>query len=272
MRRVWQAMVDEPLILFAIIGGVLFAVHGLRKSDDLIENIEIRPTTIRALQTMQQDLAGRPLTDSERENLVQGLIEDEVLMREAFRRELEKKDSRVRKRLLSVMRSTLDQPVAAPTRAELEAYFREHQSRYLSGETITFDHVFLSFGSAQEPDDPAELLASLRAGADHMQLGEFEIFGRILRDRSQVELRRTLGDDFAKQVFALPLGQWHGPIDSRHGMHFVRVTDKRDPAAPSFEQLEEYLRQDWMFRKRRALQTAKIAEMQKRYRIVFLEE
>ena len=40
---------------------------------------------------------------------------------------------------------------------------------------------------------------------------------------------------------------------------------------PSFDQMEGYLRQDWMFRKRREIQTDKIAEMRERYRVVFAE-
>ena len=50
------------------------------------------------------------------------------------------------------------------------------------------------------------------------------------------------------------------------------MTEKREPPPPTFEQMEEYLRQDWMFRKRRELQTEKIAELRRRYRVVFAKE
>ena len=55
-------------------------------------------------------------------------------------------------------------------------------------------------------------------------------------------------------------------------MHFVRVTEKRQPPPPDFEKMEEFLRQDWMFRRRRDAQNEKIAELSKRYRIVFVDE
>ena len=274
MRRIWQTMSDEPFIAFAIIGGLLFMLHGFRNTADqaTVETIEVRPATVRALEQVQQDLVGRPLTDKERQEIVEGFIEDEVLMREAFRRGLEKKDSRVRKRLLNVMRSTLDQPVAQPTQPELQAYFQEHRDQYVTGETISFDHVFFGYGSADEPADMAEFLKGLRAGQDHTQLGDYTVFGRILRDRSRNQLRRMVGPEFAEQAFALEPNQWHGPIESRHGVHFLRIIERKDPAPPSFEQMEEYLRQDWMFRKRREIQAEKIAEMRKRYRIVYAKE
>lgn len=272
MRRIWQALLDEPLIAFALVGGLLFVLYGFREPAAEIETIEIQPDTIRALEQMQQDIVGRKLTDDERQEMIQGHIEDEVLMREAFRNGLEKKDSRVRKRLLNVMRSTIDQPVSEPTRAELQAYFRENQKHFEVGEVVSLDHVFFMFDSALEPENHAEFLAILQAGADHTQLGENPIYGNVLKDRTHDQLRRDLGKSFADLAFSLPAGKWNGPVETRQGIHYLRVTDKRQSAPPSFEQMEEYLRQDWMFRKRRELQTEKIAEIQKRYRILFTKE
>ncbi len=184
MRRIWQTMVDEPLIPFALIGGVLFVVYGFRKPADNVETIEVRPATLRALETMRQDLVGRPLTDQERKEIVEGFIDEEVLTREAFRMELEKKDSRVRKRLLNVMRSTLDRPVAQPTRAQLQAYFRENQDQFSTGEVITFDHVFFSYGSENEPSDTDELLASdlLSRGRRYSRATKLSLKRSLIRD------------------------------------------------------------------------------------------
>lgn len=268
MRRYIQLMLEEPLIPFALIGCVLFVGYGFRKPTDEIETISISTSTVRSLETMQEELTGRPLTEAERQEVFDGYVDDEVLMREAFRRELEKKDSRVRKRLLSVMRSTLDQPIAQPTRPELEAYFRENQDQFLSGEVITFDHVFFSFGSENEPDDWGMLLSQLRKGEDHQRLGDNQMFGNVMRRSSARQLRQSLGNDFAERAFASPLDQWQGPIESRHGTHFIRVSEKFVPPVPDFEQMEDYLRQDWTYRKRRENQAEKIAELRDRYRIV----
>ena len=58
------------------------------------------------------------------------------------------------------MRSTLDESITEPTRAQLEAYYRKNAETYAPGEAVSFDHVFFSFGS--EPADQAALLANLR--------------------------------------------------------------------------------------------------------------
>ena len=162
--------------------------------------------------------------------------------------------------------------VAAPTRAELEAYFNENRHKYVVDEVVTFEHVFFAYGSDSEPSDAAGFLSSLRAGTADTDSGDNVLFGRVLRDRSRVQLSRTFGVEFADQAFSLPVGQWQGPIDSPSGIHYLRITQKQKPPPPTFEQLEDFLRQDWMFKKRRAVQDEKIAELSKRYRVVYSDE
>ena len=74
LRRIWQIMWDEPLIPFALVGGVLFVVYGFRRPGANVETIEVRPATIRALEQMQPDIVGRPLTHREKQEIVEGFI------------------------------------------------------------------------------------------------------------------------------------------------------------------------------------------------------
>ncbi len=267
-RGIWESLQQEPLIPFALIGGLLFAVYGFSKPDE-VETIEITPQTRRALEDMEESLRGRPLTDEERQTLIDSHVEDEVLMREALRRGLEQKDSRVRRRLLTVMRSTLDEQVPEPTRAELQAYFRQNPERYAAQEVVTFDQVFFSFGN--EPAARDALLEQLRGGADHRQLGEPRATGSALRKTTRREMLPTFGGEFTDRVFELTPNEWTGPLESAQGLHYVRVSERQSLPAPSFEQLEDSLRQDWMFKRRREIQSEKITEMRQRYRVVFRE-
>lgn len=268
VRGIRESLQQEPLIPFALIGGMLFAVYGFSKSEQ-VETIEITPQTRRALEDMEESLRGRPLTDEERQTLIDSHVEDEVLMREALRRGLERKDSRVRRRLLTVMRSTLDEQVPEPTRAELQAYFRQNAASYAAQEVVTFDQVFFSFGN--EPADRDALLEQLRGGADHRQLGEPRSTGSALRKTTRREMLPMFGGEFTDRVFELTPKEWTGPLESSQGLHYVRVAERQSLPAPSFEQLEDYLRQDWMFKRRREIQSEKIAAMRQRYRVVFRE-
>ena len=264
VRRFFDFICEEPLIPFAVIGGILFALYGLF-APATKERIEIQPQTVQALEEMEIELRGRPLTDIERQLVIDSHIEDEVLMREAFRQELEKKDSRVRKRLLTVMRASLDEPVGEPTPEQLRKYYQQEAAKYGAGEALTFDQVYFSFGG--EPADNVALIQSLKDGKDHRQLGDQHFLGSSVKQLTADRIRRTYGSDFADKLFALESDIWTGPLESRDGFHFIRVIRREEIAPPTFEQLGDFLRQDWMFNKRRETQTRKIAEMSNRYEI-----
>lgn len=267
--RFWNALHQEPLILFALIGGLLFVAYGFGKATP-VEVIEITPQTLRALEDSEESLRGRPVTDEERRALIDSHIEDEVLLREALRRGLEKKDSRVRKRLLTVMRTGLDEQVPEPTRAELQAHFRENAEQYAASEAVTFDQVFFSFGN--EPADSAALLEQLKGDTDFRKMGERSWAGYTMRKMTREEMLPVFRGDFADQVLELTPNEWTGPLESVRGVHFIRVTERHQLPAPTFDQMEEQLRQDWIFNRRRAIQTTKIENMKKRYRVVLTEE
>ena len=269
LRRLLDALFQEPLIPFAVIGGLLFAVYGLTRPAER-ETIEVTPQTVQTLEDLEVDLRGRPLTDEERKLLVESYIEDEVLMHEAFRMGLERKDSRVRKRLLSVMRTSLDEPVAEPNLGQLQEYYRKKMQDFQPYQAISFDQVCFSFGA--EPANASELIQQLNSGVDHTQLGEFQILGPTVRAISENDLRRTCGSQFTAKLLSADMDQWFGPVESAIGSHFVRVTEKRQVQQPEFQQMEDYLRQEWMFTKRREIQTRKIAELKKGYRIEFKED
>ena len=43
--------------------------------------------------------------------------------------------------------------------------------------------------------------------------------------RTPAEVARELGTAFSTAVFELPVGDWHGPIESGYGVHLVRVEE-----------------------------------------------
>lgn len=56
-----------------------------------------------------------PITPEKRRILIEGHIEDKVLLREAYKRSFDKNDYRVRKRILNIMRSSLSEVVPEPS-------------------------------------------------------------------------------------------------------------------------------------------------------------
>ena len=269
MRR----LLSDPLIPFAILGGLIAAAYlWLQPETEAVETITIRPESIAALVQNEELLTGRPVDEEAKKRLRESYIDDEVLLREARRQGLDKTDSRVRKRLLGVMRFSATSVVPEPSRAQLEVYYKENLDQYRSPPSVTFDHVYFGFDSEAVPADPAEFIAELGASDDPISLGETAFPSNHVKRASRRDLVGSFGAEFASAVEGLePGAAWHGPFDSNRGTHYLRIAERHPAEVAPFENMENYLRQDWMFQKTREDQQGKIDEMRKRYRIEILE-
>ena len=83
------------------------------------ETISVTPEIVDSLARTREELSGVPVTAQERPALVAGYVSDEILLREAYARDLHRQDGLVRKRLLELMRFLLVEEPAEPTRSEL---------------------------------------------------------------------------------------------------------------------------------------------------------
>jgi parvulin-like peptidyl-prolyl isomerase len=263
LAHCWNALRREPLVHFLALALLLFLAHGLLGRSER-EPIVIDRARVDQLARQQADLLGRPLTDEEREALIETAIDDEVLLREAYRRGLDR-DAVVQRHLVQKMRLILAEDVPEPTEAELKAYLAANRERYRAPPTVTLDHVFYA-DPARVPDD---LLAQLQNGLEPEGLGDsLYTLGNTLPRYPLGELIGLMGPEVARLVFELPAGEWRGPLVSERGVHFVRVAEHHPQAMPSFEELESYLRQDWALDQQRRATAAKLAALRHEYRIV----
>jgi hypothetical protein len=93
-----------------------------------------------------------------------------------------------------------------------------------------------------------------------------------MKQQSRANLVMTFGADFADRVENIRLSRWEGPIESLLGVHLLKITDQHPPEVATFENIETYLRQEWVMNQIRTLQQERIDEIRARYRIEFVEE
>ena len=253
-------LLREPLLQFAAAGGLLFLAHALWVPSDG-KRIVVTGDIAEALARDREELLLRPLTSEERERVVSEFIDEEVLLREAYRQGLDQGDPRIRRWLIDKVEFLLDEEPEEPTAEDLDALFREKTERYMTPRAVSFDHVFYASG------EPEPILARLRAGADFTRWGDEFWLGKSLNRFSELELTTTLGADFTTRVLALPKGEWSGPVASSRGAHFVRVREKHEPELPSREEVDWALREDWLREKREQSRARKLEELRARYRI-----
>lgn len=166
---------------------------------------------------------------------------DDALFEEALGLGMERSDLVTRRRLIQRMRLAIEALGRAkePTEAELATHLARHPERFSSPPRASFSHVFVDparRGGAAEAE-ARDLLGSLRAagaGASNgtgAGLGDPFLVPREDGPRSERELAKLFGPEFARSVMELAPGSWEGPLPSTHGLHLVRVRE-RTPGAP----------------------------------------
>ncbi|WP_374444965.1 peptidylprolyl isomerase [Stella sp.] len=128
----------------------------------------------------------------------------------------------------------------AVTEEKLRARYAEFVKKQPAGEEVKASHILL-----EREDDAKRVIADLDKGGD---------FARIAREKSIDPSGRDNGGDlgffqkeqmvpeFSAAAFAMKKGETSkAPVKSQFGWHVIRVTDRRQMAAPTFEAAREEL-------------------------------
>jgi len=237
-RKSWPVrMLREPLLAFAVIGGLLFLAQRARQPDDA-ESIVLPATARAALIADFEAATGRTATTADITRIEQEFIMDEVLFREALAEGLHLADSSVRARLVEETRRRITGPLPEATVEQLVNHYSEHLDLYQSEPGATFRHVYFS----DPPADPRGLLEQLRAG----KAVAGEPFGRGVEFSGYGEsmLRGLFGRSFTAALWQAPPGEWTGPLQSQYGWHYVLVSERLPPALLPFDAVRQQVEND----------------------------
>ena len=262
MRWLWAR---EPLVHFALAGGVIFCLNAARSSIASRQSIVVTPEIVEGLIKNRQTLLGRPVSSDEQRQLVEEYINEEVLIREGYARGIDKQDRLVQQRLLEIMRFLLEEEPPEPSPSDLQTFLQAHEPSYRIAEKLSFSQVFFPRNGEDSPD--GDLLPRLRQGADYTKLGDRFWLGPKIENYSETDLTPLFGQEFVSAIRSLPLHQWSGPIESSQGVHFVRVDTKYPPRVPAFDSITSTLRTDWLNWKRGQALNQKVDDLRKHYRV-----
>ena len=261
----WDVLKREPLVHFLGVAVLLFIGNAVFSGDGR-EAITVDVPTQEYLIQRQQELILRPLTEEEKVQAVESFIEEEILVREARKRGFEN-SSRIRTLLIQNMRFFMASEIPKPTEEDLRTFFEENADRFSVEPSVTYDHAFFS-----NPDEvPPEALELLRAGTDHLSLGNTDSLSARLIGMNERQIVQSFGRELAPAILAIEDKQWHGPFTSAHGVHFLRVTERRPGKMPSFEDARNWLEQEWQMVKNREIVERELEGMRKNYRVEVLK-
>ncbi|MFC7336739.1 peptidyl-prolyl cis-trans isomerase [Haloferula chungangensis] len=228
------------MVHFFLIAAVLLSVSALVRSRTK-PLISLDESEVEALVIEVEKDRTRPETEAEPEQLVRSYLRDEVLYREALDRGLTDRDE-VREVLIHVLKSELTPVLREPSDEELLALRKENSEEFLYPPKISFEHVSYSVGSKSVPEN---LLSQLKQGEDPAGHGERVALANPLPPTYKAQLDRVLGVEASEWVFSLPVGEWSGPVESRKGVHFIRVIEKESQQEIPFDRVRDTLRSNW---------------------------
>jgi hypothetical protein len=216
----------------------------------------------------------RPPTQEELDGLVEDDIRDEVFYREGRAAGLDRDDAVIRRRVRQKMEFLAEEMATAEASEEqLAAYLASTPARFRTEDRLTFRHVFLSAtrrGEALERDakEIAATLVDAMTPLDAAALGDSFLLGETFRQTPHSDVARTFGEGFARQMAAVGVGRWQGPIRSSFGAHFVFVDERAKGSLPPLDAVREEVGRAWLNARRIEAEEKLYRTLRDRYRIV----
>ncbi|MHA6332692.1 peptidyl-prolyl cis-trans isomerase [Qipengyuania sp. CAU 1752] len=242
-KTVAQAALREPLVHFLLGGALIFAFFVWRgePADPASRTILVTPEVQAQVALTYERTMQRPPSDSELDRLIDQYVREEVLYREALRLGLDRDDPVVRRRLAKKMDflATSAAETDEPSQAELEAWYNDHADRFSNGTRLSFDQVYF-------PNQPDPVVTRLELERDWRSVGEPSSLPAAAEDRLAADVAAQFGQVFVQRLLELSPGtQWHGPIRSGLGWHFVRLSERKPGVLPPLESQRGRVSEDW---------------------------
>lgn len=253
-------LLREPMVHFFALAGLLFAVQAYFSAAQKPQ-ILVDQATADFLIRQREDLELRLLSPSERAEVIDAYVEDEILYREAYRRGLDRGDSRMRRNMILKMRGLLTGEVEVPDDAELAAYFEENRKKFRRPARYDIEQIRFYAGIAL-PDDLEAFLA------DDPETQRDGIQRRRMPQMTKTMIAGSFGPEAGKAILAATGSAWHGPFESGQGMVFFRVLARQPVVEADFEAVRSYLQGDWMMDRSRSLIQAEVGRVADDYDVV----
>lgn len=277
----------DPLWKFLLAGAAIYAADQWwasredagRTGEDIDSRIVIPASVVSALRAgLRKESGGAPTKRQERA-AIDDIVRQEAMFREARRMGLDKNDIIIRRRLVQKTEFLAEglAQIEEPSDADLEAWLRSHEDGYRRPASVSFEHVYFSRDRRGEHtgEDAARALRRLgsstgrgRAAPSGGDLFLIEVGQRLV---THDQIARTFGPEFAAGVLALAPGRWEGPIESRYGLHLVRVTERENDRPATLTEVKRQVRNELLRTRQEQGKEQMLREMLSRYEVVVEE-
>lgn len=150
------------------------------------------------------------------------------------------------------------------TEEELLEYYNENKDYFNEGETVTARHILVDTAEKASEvkalidngltfEEAAQLYSSCPSKTQGGNLGSFG--------------RGMMVPEFEEAAFTLDLGVLSEPVQTQFGYHLVIVDERTEPAAKSFEEVKESIRQHMLQEKQGHAYMHLVEDLKKKYNV-----
>ena len=209
------------VLIFLVIGICLYLIDTAMSADE-DKNIFVSDQEILSLISAWKSQVGRDPTDDELARIINNLIDEEILYREALILGLDQEDTIIKRRLAQKISFLKEESIPEiPTTEELNEYYENNKEKYYIESSFTFTHYYFS----ENNNSFERSKKAIKALQDNTKVKSDPFY---------------LGKTFSKELIEADLNQWIGPLESTYGHHIVYVDSVNQGYIP---EIEEVLRQ-----------------------------
>jgi peptidyl-prolyl cis-trans isomerase C len=270
-----RKLLRDPLTHFLLLGGLIFFLFSWRGTPESTDphRIVISDEELDGIRQSLAILRGQPPSRDDIWEALEPSVKDEILFREAVALGLDQDDALIRARLTEKMlflTQDLAEP-AAPTDAEIAAFFNADPSRFRKPTVLSFEQIYFSPSRHGADLEAVVVLARdrLMAGSTEIPDGDDVLFEFRYNEVNPVSIARGFGTAFAEAIVDLPSNSsWQGPLRSDFGMHLVRVLDIVEAYQPDFDAIRAEVTSALTTQRRLEANEAEYQKLRQRYEIV----
>jgi peptidyl-prolyl cis-trans isomerase C len=249
---------------------------GKGKQEKVLALVNGQPITEAMLGEEAKSLPAyvRPILDTPegRMQFLESLITRDLLMQEALRRGMDRREE-VRERLNMARRSILleallrDVTEKAPGLSDeaMKKFYDANPENFKVGERIKVSHVL--FKEREQAEETARKAKNGMPFKEIMKAASEE--GGVTADLGFIE-RGKFDKAFEEAAFAAPAGKVTGPVKSAYGYHLIQAGEKRPAGLQPFDEVKEQIAADLREQAQREAFETLLAQMKKQAKIQLL--
>ena len=255
------------IFIFFSIGLLVYLIDIGLNPDDNAKNIYISDQEITSLISAWKSQVGRNPTEDEIARIINNLIEEEILYREALLLGLDKEDRIIKRRLAQKITFLKQETLTdQPTNEALINFYELNKKNYYIQPTFSFTHYYFS----AENDSKARSNTAIKlvlSSSSKIKADPF-FLGKNFIDQNKDEISRNFGKIFSSNFNELSQDEWSGPFKSSFGHHIVLLKDSKPGYFPLITEVLNQVEVDLLAAQKESAVTTYIDQIKSEYKII----